>query len=132
MRTSSTATDGAFELLCMYGGPWRIPMRTSAVMGPPRPHVELYAYRDARAVRVLRAGGVFLPRATRARGCLLPGGQGLWLNFYLDSEDFGKGLHRRNGSLVSYSARGASIGSFDITDSIYDASPCALKSTAGR
>lgn len=105
--------DGAFELLCMYGVPMAYTYTyEGADYEDTRnvPHVELYAYRDARAVRVLqeRVGYSFAQSDEGKEVLVCRADKGLWLNFYLDSEDFGKAYYTvRNGSLVSHILRAA-------------------------
>lgn len=120
--------DGASELLCMYGVPTAYTYAYGgAVYEDVRnvPHVELYTYRDAQAVRVLqeRVGYYFAQSDEGKEVLLCRTDEGLWLNFYLDTEDFCSAYYTvRGGNLVSHVLRAVlpQGESFDITDSVYD------------
>ncbi len=119
--------DGTHELFCIYGVPGKY---TYAYGGATYedvcniPCIELYTYRDGRAVRLLRERvGNYFAQSDEGKEVVLGGTNEVWLNFYLDTQDYCKAYYTvQNGNLVSRVLNAAlpRDTSFDIDVSLYD------------
>lgn len=120
--------DGTPELLCIYGAPETYTYTYEGVEYEDIrnvPHVALYAYDGTQAARVLDEGvGYSFAQSDEGKEvhiCVTK--EGVWLNFYVDSEDYCSAYYSvEDGRLVSHVLRAAlpAEESFDVSDSVYD------------